>query len=116
MRLEFDHIGLKTTEKKEGENWVEDSKCWVTSPKDHPLNVEWLRYEPDSTVPVEVKERAHVAYRVDSIDEASKGMKTLIEPWVVGGFVRVGFFEYRDGTVVEFMEYLKGKDAWFPGT
>jgi len=37
----------------------------------------------------------------------------LIEPWVVGDFVRVGFFEYRDGTVVEFMEYIKGKDAWF---
>ena len=112
--MEFDHIGLKTTEKKEGENYVEATKVWVTSPKDHPLHVEWLRYEKDSTVPKEVREQAHVAYRVDSIEEASKGMRVLIEPWVVGGFVRVGFFEYRDGTVVEFMEYLKGKEAWFP--
>ena len=111
--MEFDHIGMTTTEKKEGENWVEDSHCWVTNPKEHPYNVEWLRYEPDSTVPQEVKERVHIAFRVDSIDEAAEGLRVLIEPWVVGGFVKVGFFEYKDGTVVEFMEYLKGKDAWF---
>ena len=113
--MEFDHIGLKTTEKKEGENWVEDSRCWVTNPKNHPYCVEWLRYEPDSKVPVEVKERPHIAFRVKNIEEASKGLRVLLKPWVVGGFVKVGFFEYKDGTVVEFMEYLKGKDEWFPG-
>jgi hypothetical protein len=112
--MEFDHIGLKTTEKKEGENWVGDSRCWVTNPKDHPYCVEWLRYEPDSKVPKEVKERAHIAFRVDNIDEASKGLRVLIKPWVVGGFVRVGFFEYNDGTVIEFMEYLKEKEQWLP--
>jgi len=40
--------------------------------------------------------------------------RVLIKPWVVGGFVKVGFFEYIDGTSVEFMEYLKGKEEWFP--
>jgi hypothetical protein len=112
--MEFDHVGMKTTEKKEGESWVEASHCWVTSPKEHPFHVEWLRYEPDSTVPEAIKQRAHIAFRVDSIEEASKSLKVLIEPWVVGGFVRVGFFEYTDGTVIELMEYLKGKNEWFP--
>ena len=112
--MEFDHVGLKTTEEKQGENWVEDSRCWVTSPKDHPYHVEWLRYESDSPVPQEVREKAHIAFRVDSIEEESRDLRVLIKPFEVGGFVRVGFFEYRDGTVVEFMEYLKGKDAWFP--
>ena len=110
--MEFDHIGMKTTEKMEGENWVEDSHCWVTNPAEHPYHVEWLRYEPDSTVPQQVKEKAHIAFRVDNIDEAAKGLTVLIEPWVVGGFAKVGFFQYKDGTVVEFMEYLKGKNAW----
>ena len=111
--MEFDHIGMKTNEKKEGENWVEESKCWVTSPKDPPYHVDWLRYEPESGVPAAVKEKTHIAFRVDSVEEASKGLKMVVKPWVVGGFVRVGFFEYKDGTIVEFMEYLKGKDAWF---
>jgi hypothetical protein len=65
-------------------------------------------------VPAAVREGAHIAFRADIIDESSKGVKTLIKPRVVGGFVRVGFFEYKDGTLAEFMEYLKGKTAWFP--
>lgn len=111
----FDHIGLKTDKKKEGENWVESTRVWVTNPKTHPYHVEWLRYEPDSPVPKAIKERPHIAFRVESIEEASEGLKVLIEPFEVGGFVRVGFYEYRDDTVVEFMEYLKGEKEWFPG-
>jgi hypothetical protein len=38
----------------------------------------------------------------------------LLEPFIVGGFVRVGFFQYEDGTVLEFMEYLKDDGEWFP--
>jgi hypothetical protein len=114
MQLDFDHMGMKATRKKEGENWVESTRVWVTNPKEHPFNIEWLRYEPDSPTPKEVMDRPHVAYRVSSIEEASKGLRTLIEPFEVGGFLKVGFYEYRDETVVEFMEYLKGEDAWFP--
>jgi hypothetical protein len=114
MELVFDHVGLKTKEKKEGENWVESTRVWVTNPKTHPFKVEWLRYEPDSPTPKEVMERTHIAFRVKSIKEASKGLRVLVEPFVVGEFIRIGFFEYKDGTVVEFMEYLKGEDQWFP--
>ena len=114
MQLMFDHLGLKTTRKMEGENWVESTRVWVTNPKEHPFNVEWLRYEQDSPVPEEVKKRPHIAYRVPSIEGASTGLRVLIEPFEVGGFLKVGFYEYSDGTVVELMEYLKGEDSWFP--
>jgi hypothetical protein len=45
--------------------------------------------------------------------EASRGLKVLLEPFEVGGFVRVGFYEYKDGTVVELMEYLGDRSGWF---
>jgi hypothetical protein len=112
----FDHIGLRTTEKKEGENWVEATRVWVTNPKDHPFHVEWLRYEPDNPVPDALKNNPHVAYRVDSIEEVSRGMKVLLEPFLVGGFVRVGFYQYSDGSVFEFMEYIENGNEWFPET
>ncbi len=112
--MEFDHIGLITDEKKAGENFVEATRVWVTNPKDHPLNVEWLRYEPDSPVTGPLRERPHVSYRVKSIEEASRGLKVLLEPFTVGDFVRVGFYEYEDGAVVEFMEYIRDKGEWFP--
>ena len=109
---EFDHIGLPTTEKQPAEMYVEATKVWVTNPKEHPFHVEWLRYEADSPVTGPVREKCHVAYSVDDLAEASKGLKVLLEPFEVGGFARVGFFEYQDGTVVELMEYLE-KGRWF---
>lgn len=111
--MEFEHIGLITTEKKAGEDWVESTRVWVTNPKEHPFRVEWLRYEPDSPVTGPVREKSHVAYNVENLDEASQGLKVLLEPFEVGGFVRVGFYEYTDGSVVELMQYLGGENRWF---
>lgn len=113
MKMEFDHIGINTTEKKGEENWVEATRVWVTNPKEHPYSVEWLRWEPDSPITGAVREMPHVAYRVDDVEEASKGMKVLLEPFEVGGFLRVGFFQHSDGSVVEFMQYLESEDEWF---
>jgi hypothetical protein len=111
--MTFDHIGLITDTKKDDEDWVESSRVWVTSPVKHPFNVEWLRYEPDSPIEGPVRDLPHVAFRVDSIETASAGMKVLLEPFEVGGFVRVGFYQADDGAVVEFMEYLGDENTWF---
>jgi len=70
----FDHVGLTTTEPQPGENWVEQSRCWVTSPRNHPEHIEFLRYAPDTTVPEAVRANPHVAYRVESIEPHIKGL------------------------------------------
>jgi hypothetical protein len=111
--MEFDHVGLRTFKKQDEEDWVEATRVWVTNPKKHPFNVELLRYEDDSPASKTLKENPHIAYRVDNLEEASKGMKVLLAPFEVGGFLKVGFFEYSDGTVIEFMQYLADKDKWF---
>ena len=104
--MQFDHIGLVTTEKRPGERYVEATKVWVTDMAEHPFHVEWLRFEPDSPVTGPVREMAHVAYRVDDIQAAAKGLKVLLEPFD-GGIATVGFYQTDDGAVVEFMEYHK---------
>jgi hypothetical protein len=95
-----------TTEKKADEIYVAATKVWVTRFMDHPYHIEWLRYEPDSPVTGAVRNLPHVAYRVDSIEEAAKGLKVLIEPFDAG-IARVGFYQTGDGAIVEFMEYPK---------
>jgi len=105
-RMQFDHIGIITTEKKPNERFVAATKVWVTDFKSHPFHVEWLRFEPDSPVHGPVREMPHVAYRVDDIRAAAKGMKVLLEPFDAG-IARVGFYQTADGAVVEFMEYYK---------
>ena len=111
--MDFEHIGLITTEKKDDEDWVEDTKVWVTNPKKHPYKVEWLRFREDSPVKGDLRDKPHVAFSVDDLEKASKGLTVLLEPFEVGGFVRAGFYKNKDGAIVELMEYLGDKEEWF---
>ena len=108
--LVFDHVGLRTHEPKPDEDWIEQSRCWVTNPRNHPESIEFLRYEPDSTVPELVKNHPHVAYRVDDIEPHIRGQQIIIPPFVVGGFVEAVFI-WKYDAVFEYMRYLK--DGWF---
>jgi len=103
VKMVFSHIGLITTEKKPNERYVEATKVWVTDFQKHPYKVEWLRFEPDSPVKGPVREMPHVGYEVDSIEEASKGMKLLLAPFDAGIAV-VGFYQTEDGAVIELMK------------
>jgi hypothetical protein len=102
--ITFSHIGMTTDSKMEGETWVEKTKVWVTDFTHHPFSVEWLRYAPDSPVTGPVRERPHIGFNVDDIEKTSKGLKVLLEPFAVSDSLRVGFYEYADGTVVELAE------------
>ena len=102
--MEFDHIGIITDEKKEEEMFVPPTRVWVTDFRKHPFHIEWLRFEPDTPVTGPVRERPHVAYRVDNIEEAARGLKVLLEPFDAEIAI-VGFYETPDGGVVEFMKY-----------
>ncbi|MDA2923228.1 hypothetical protein MYX65_00985 [Acidobacteria bacterium AH-259-L09] len=103
--MEFSHMGVITDQPKEDEIFVEATRVWITNFAKHPFHVEWLRFEPDSPVSGPVRNQPHVAYRVDSIEEASQGMKVLLEPFRPLENVRVGFYESSDGAVIELMEY-----------
>jgi hypothetical protein len=72
----FDHVGLRTTEPQPDENWVEQSRCWVTNPRSHPEHIEFLRYALDTTVPEAVRADPHVVYRVDSIEAHIEGWRS----------------------------------------
>ena len=113
-RARFDHIGVITDERHDGEVFVDTTRVWVTSPRDHPFHVEYLRYEPDSTVDGPVRHGPHVAYRVDDIDSAIAGHELLLGPFEVGGgFCRVAFV-LIGGAVVEFMQYANpDEEGWF---
>jgi hypothetical protein len=86
----------------------------VTSPREHPHHVEWLRFEPDTPVTGPLRTEPHVAYRVDDVDRAVEGHEVLAEPFDVGdGFVRVAFVVV-DGAGGEFMHYTNPDEAgWF---
>jgi hypothetical protein len=110
----FDHIGVITDEPQAGEVFVEATRVWVTSPRDHPFHIEYLRFEPDSPVAGHLRHDPHVAYRVENVDAALAGHDVLLAPFEVGGgFCRVAFV-LIDGVVVEFMQYANpDEEGWF---
>ncbi len=103
--MEFDHIGIPAANKRPGMRFLESKRLWLTSPADHPFRVEWLWYEVDSTEVSLIRTMPHVAYRVESLEEAMKGHAVLAEPFDVFGEVRVSFIEV-DGAPVEFVQAL----------
>jgi hypothetical protein len=105
---------LITDEPQQAESWVEATRVWVTSPRAHPYNVEWLRFEPDSPVTGPLRTEPHIAYRVEDVRRAVAGHTVLAEPFDVGdGFLTVAFVQV-DGAVVEFMQYANPQEeGWF---
>jgi hypothetical protein len=113
-RQDFDHIGVITDEQQPGESYVPETKVFVTNPRAHACNVEFLRFEGDSPLSGPVREQPHVAYRVLDLDAAIAGKQLLLEPFEVGGgFLRVAF-THEDGAVVEYMQYRDpDEEGWF---
>jgi hypothetical protein len=112
--VEFDHIGIVTTEQKPGEVFVPATRVWVTDQESHPFHVEWLRFEPDSPVTGPLRQGPHIAYRVDNVEqitEAGRGLKVLLEPFDAG-FAVAAFYQTKDGAVVEFIAYKEGGSPW----
>ena len=87
----------------------------MTSPRAHPFNIEWLRFEPDSPVTGPLRTQPHVAYRVADVDSARKATPSspsrstsATDPLLTVAFVDI------DGAVVEFMQYANpDEEGWF---
>jgi len=95
---------MPTSEKQEGEFYVEDTKVWVTKPDDHPQKVEFLRFEPDSPTTGPVRDLPHFAFKVDSVKDAIEGENVILGPFDPMENLTVVFIE-KDGAVFEFMEF-----------
>jgi hypothetical protein len=84
VRLEFDHVGIPSSDVQDDETFVEATRVWVTNPRRHPQHLEYLRYEDDSPVTGPVREMPHVAFRVPmgTLDALmAAGDEVLLEPW-----------------------------------
>ncbi|MGE5607970.1 MAG: VOC family protein [Bacillota bacterium] len=101
--MKFCHVGIPTTQKRPGEAYLQPAKLYVTDATTHPYNVEWLRFEPGSPMPKELKTMTHVAFEVDNLDVALKDKKIVVEPFVPMPGLKVAFI-IDDGVLVELMQ------------
>jgi hypothetical protein len=106
MKKEFHHIGIPTTKKQPDEIYLAAVKLFITDATRHPHRIEWLRFEPNTTLPPLLHETAHVAYTVDNLEAALAGQKVIVPPFAPMDGLRVAFIDDA-GAPVEFLEFAK---------
>ena len=102
----YHHIGIPTDIKQAGETYLERYRLFCTDHEQNPFGIQWMRFEPECTLPEVVKTVAHIAFEVDDLNAALEGQQLLIAPnspseGVVVAFVLV------DGAPVEFLQFLR---------
>ena len=97
------HVGIVTTEKKEGAVYNEGLHVWLTDYSKSPNKIEFLKFEPGSCLPELVQTTGHVAYVVPSLEEELKDKKVIFGPAVCDEHLTIAFIE-EEGIAIEIME------------
>jgi hypothetical protein len=100
----YHHIGIPTTERRDGEKYLDALKMYCSGYDTSPYGVEWLRFDPDCRLPDLVKRVPHVAFEVKDLSAAIAGKKLLIAPNSPSENVLVAFIE-DNGAPVEFLQF-----------
>jgi hypothetical protein len=105
--MKYDHIGIPTKEEKEGANYIESIKAYITPSSENKYGIEWVRILDDSPMPAILKTLPHVGFRVDDIEEAVKDVvaENIIVPICSPAEgMRIAFI-MDNGAPIEFLEY-----------
>ena len=104
--MKFNHIGIPTTARFEGEIDLPHLKMTVSDHENNPFGIQWQRYWEGAPYPDVVKTVPHVAFEVENIQSAIQGHTVIIAPNSPSDGLTVAFIEVN-GAPVELMEYRK---------
>jgi len=102
--MKFNHVGIPTTERFEGEIDLPHLKMTVSDHENNPYGIQWQRYWEDAPYPDLVKSISHVAFVVEDIQSELVGKNVIIEPNSPSEGLIVAFIEVN-GAPVELMEF-----------
>lgn len=100
------HIGIPTEIQRPGEMYLEQYRLFCTDHERNPFGIQWMRFEPECSLPEVVRTVPHVAFEVDDLEQALAGHEILIEPNSPSKGVVVAFV-LCDGAPVEFLQFLQ---------
>jgi hypothetical protein len=102
----YHHIGIPTTDRREGERLIEGYATYVSGYETSAYGIEWMRFEPEASVPDLVRTVPHVAFEVDDLAAEIEGKEIIIPPNSPSDGVRVAFI-VENGAPIEFLEFRK---------
>ena len=101
--MKFNHIGIPTTERFEGEIRLPHLKMTVSDHQANAFGIQWQRYWKGAPYPDLVKSVPHVAFEVDDLEAALKDQNVIIAPNNPSEGVTVAFIEVA-GAPVELLQ------------
>lgn len=102
--MKFNHLGIPTKNRFEGEIDLPHLKMTVSDHENNPYRIQWQRYWDGAPYPDLVKTVPHAAFVVENLEKEIKGKKVIIEPNSPSKGLIVAFIEVN-GAPVELMEY-----------
>lgn len=102
--MKFNHIGIPTTERFEGEIELPELGMTVSDHQNNPYGIQWQRFHQNAPYPELVKSVPHVAFEVDDLHFAIEGQTVIIEPNSPSPGLIVAFIVVN-GAPVELMQY-----------
>ena len=102
----YHHIGIPTSEHREGERPIKGHATFVSGYETSAYGIEWMRFEPQASVPELVRSVPHVAFEVDDLSAEIAGKEILIAPNSPSPGVTVAFI-VENGAPVEFLQFDK---------
>jgi len=106
----YHHLGIPTIEPKPGERFLEQFKMYVSGYETSQYGIEWMRFEPGSSIPHLVQTVPHVAFEVDDLSAELEGKEVLIAPNSPSPGVRVAFI-IENGAPIEFLQFEAGRES-----
>ncbi len=77
----YHHMGIPTDEVCPGERYSSTFKMYTAGGEEGPFHVQRHRFEPGCPLHPLLQTRPHVAFKVESIDEAIRGKRVILEPY-----------------------------------
>lgn len=102
--VKYNHIGIPTTERFDGEIDLPDLEMTVSDHANNEYGIQWQRYWEDAPYPDLVKRIPHVAFEVTDLGAALNGQRVIIPPNSPSEGLTVAFIEVN-GAPVELMQY-----------
>ena len=100
----YHYMGIPTDTPRPGEVYVEEYGMHVSGFETSPFGVEWMRFEPGSTVSELIRAVPHIAFEVDDLEVALEGKELIGEPLSPMAGVRVAMI-LHNGMPVELLEF-----------
>ena len=104
QKLTYHHFGVPTNTPRPEDRYLPKAKAYASGYLENPYGVEWMRFEPSSPVHELVRAVPHVAFVVDSLEEAITGKELLGEPSSPSRGITVAMI-VDNGAPIEFLQF-----------